>query len=139
MSAPASPSDKNWALFIHLSTFLTFVVPVLGLFAPILFWIAKRRESEFLDDQGREASNFTLTCFVAGVVLVIGGTVLLLALKGQGLENADPLALAGGGVAYYILFILLGLFWLVGSIMAALKASAGERFRHKFVIRFFRN
>ncbi len=34
-----------------------------------------------------------------------------------------------------ILGVILGIVWLVGSILGAIKASEGQRFRHRFTLR----
>ncbi|MBI3541782.1 MAG: DUF4870 domain-containing protein [Deltaproteobacteria bacterium] len=130
-----SSSERNWALFIHLSTFFTFVVPMLGYFAPILFWTVKRKESAFLDDQGREAANFVVSCFIFTVGAVVVGTVALLAAKNGLSTETDPLAFAATAGIYYVLLLAIGAFWLISTIVAAVKASSGIRYRHPLILR----
>ena len=67
-----SAEHRQWAMFIHLSQFAGYVVPLAGLVVPIILWQMKKDESEFIDENGRMAVNWIMTEFVfliAGIAL----------------------------------------------------------------------
>lgn len=102
-----SQEERTMALLCHLLGFLTSVV------GPLILWMIKKDESTFIDDQGKEALNFQITMLIGYVVtgaltMVFIGCLLL------------PIVL---------------LVDLVFSIMAAMKANQGERYRYPFAIR----
>ena len=82
--------------------------------APLVVWLIKREDDPYIDEQGKEAVNFQLTMMLsffaaALLIFVVVGIVLL------------P---------------LLGIFDVVMTIVAGLKAANGEAFRYPFAIRF---
>ena len=101
--------ERTYALLLHLSP---FVAPIFG---PLIMWLIKRGESDFIDHHGKEAMNFGLTMVIAVIVsvvlvFVLVGILLLLALSAVG---------------------------LIFPIIAAVAANRGERYRYPGVIRFF--
>ena len=106
--------ERDWAMFCHLSSLLDYVLPPAGIVTPIILWSMKRHESEFIDDQGREAINFTLSCLLYFLISI----VLCFVLIG------------------FVMLIALGIFELVACVMAAVQASRGERYRYPLTIRF---
>jgi uncharacterized Tic20 family protein len=121
--------------------FLGFVIPILGFLAPVLFWAIKRRDSEFLARQGREAGNLALTSLGATFVLgaLASAGVIYFQLNAKSSEGgADTLFLMVGAGLFYLLFAVINLRWWIVSIMAAVKASAGEQVTHAAIIRFLK-
>ena len=104
-----SSDDRTYALLLHLSS---FVAPVLG---PLVMWLIKRNESDFIDHHGQEAMNFALTMLIAVIVSV----VLIFVLVG------------------ILLLFALSIAGLVMPILAAIAAQRGEHYRYPAVIRFF--
>jgi uncharacterized Tic20 family protein len=76
----------------------------------------------FVDDQAKEALNFNITVAIASLVLLVFSVLTL----GIGLVLAIPL------------WIIIGIFWLVFTIMAGVKANAGERYRYPFALRLIK-
>ncbi len=101
--------DKTWGMLAHLSYFLTFVIGV-SCIAPLVIWIIKKDESEFIEDQAKEALNFQLSAFIVSLVLIV--TVC-----------ASPL----------LLVVLI--MSIVYSIQAGMAANRGERFRYPYTFR----
>src|SRR3546814_18660413 len=73
----------------------------------------------FVDDQAKEALNFNIT------VAIIFFALFLLTL----------LTLGIGALLTVPLMILVGVAWLVFTIIAAMKANQGERYRYPFTLR----
>jgi uncharacterized protein len=112
--AGASKDERNLAMFAHLSAFAWLIFPPGGnVVAPLLVWLTQREKSAFAADQSLEALNFNLTVFLAGIACGL-------------------LCIVGIGV---FLSIILGIVWLIGTIIGAIRASEGQRFRHRFTLR----
>ena len=105
-------SDKdawNLVLLCHLGG-------LLGFLPPLIIWLLKKDDSPLIDEQGKEATNFQLTmliCFIASWILFI---VFI-------------------GI---ILLPIVGIFDLVMIILAAVKASKGEKYHYPLAIRFLK-
>ena len=107
------PTDDE-RLFSMLIYVLSFPFPILG---PLIIWLLKRDQSEFVDYHGKEYFNFFVSYFIYGII----STILIILLVG------------------IILYIILGIMALVLTIIAAVKAFQGERYRFPLVIRFIRH
>jgi uncharacterized Tic20 family protein len=106
--------ERTWGMLAHLAAFGLFIVPFGGnLLGPLLVWLLKREQSNFIADQGRESLNFNISVFLAGIVC--------------------------GLLVYVLIGILLGavlfIFWLVMTIVAGIRASEGIRYRYPFSLR----
>ncbi len=107
--------DRFWASCCHLSAFAGFFLPFIGHFvAPIIIWLLKRHDSEFIDKQGKEAMCFQLSVTLYGII----GILLIPFLIG------------------YFLLLILFMFWIVLVIVAAIKANDGLNFRYPLCIHF---
>ena len=86
MAETPSSDERTQAMLAHLSMIL------LGIIGPLIFWLIGKDKSAFIDDQGKEALNFSIigtiasivTCGIAWIAMaifaVIGG---LAANKGE--------------------------------------------------------
>ena len=92
--------ERMWAMILHLSQFAYFVVPVVGVVAPIVIWQIKKDEYESLDIHGRIVTNWLITAFAAccvfvplsfiivGIPLLIGLTIAHVAFASIGAIKA---------------------------------------------------
>jgi uncharacterized Tic20 family protein len=122
-----SHEERQWALFAHLSALLggllTGAFAGLGCFiGPLVIWLVKKDTMPFVDDQAKEALNFNITLAIVGLVLLL----LTLVTFGFGALLAVPVG------------ILVGIAWLVLTIIAAVKANEGERYRYPFALRLIK-
>jgi len=53
--------ERIWSLLCHLLALLSVVVPFGNIIAPLLIWLAKKKESAFIDHHGKESLNFQIT------------------------------------------------------------------------------
>ena len=115
---------KNWAVACHLAALAGLIFFPLFIFAAIfgslVVWLLKRNDYEYVDVHGKAALNFQIT--VVAIVLVI--SVLISTVLGS-------------------LFVELfhAYMWVVAvvwTIVAAIKASNGKRYRYPLTIRFLR-
>ncbi|HTH68407.1 DUF4870 domain-containing protein [Rhodanobacter sp. T12-5] len=125
----APPADqRQWAMFAHLSALLGAILT--GAFGggwgcfigPLIIWLVKKDTMPFVDDQGKEALNFNITVAIAFVILLL----LTVMTLGIGLVIAIPL------------WIIIGIAWLVFTIIAAIKANEGVRYRYPFTLRLIK-
>ena len=66
-------TDVNmWSMFIHLSQFCGYVIPLAGLIVPIVLWQIKKSDSEIIDKHGKIVVNWILT----GIPLILALAVL---------------------------------------------------------------
>lgn len=105
--------ERQWAMLAHLSALLGFVFPLGNVIGPLVVWLVKRDQFPLVRDQGREALNFQITISMYMVVAFI----LVFALVGFALMPA------------------VAIFSLVMTIIAAVRANAGERYRYPLTLR----
>ena len=105
------PKDvANLAMLAHL------LGALVGFLGPLILWVVKKDEHEFIDDQSKEALNFQLTlliCYFGAIVIVVLSCYVIL------FAPLVPYALQ-----------------LIFGIMGAVSASKGERYRYPMTIRF---
>lgn len=120
---------RTWAMLCHLSALVGLFGNGLGfIVGPLIVWLIKRSDHPFIDDQGREALNFQLTVFILAAVAALVMVLLVLTMAGRtsmGLMLAIVVALSILAVADVVL-----------TVIASVKANAGERYRYPFAIRF---
>jgi hypothetical protein len=105
--------ERTWGMVAHLAALAFFVLPFGNILGPLVVWLAKRDHSTFIALHAKEALNFNITC-------LLGALVCCLLLQ-------------------FSIGILLGavlfVFWLVMTIIAALKANEGAAYRYPFTVR----
>lgn len=119
--APTAQSgdERTWALLGHLSAFSAFITGIGCVVGPLIVWLIKRDTLPFAADQAKEALNFNITLLIASIVLILVTVFTLF-------------------IAAFItipLGILLGIAWLVLTIIAAMKANEGVAYRYPFTLR----
>jgi uncharacterized Tic20 family protein len=100
-------------MIAHLSAFVGVVIPLGNIIAPLVIWLVKRDQSPFVADHAREALNFNITVGIAAIVC----TVLVIVLIG------------------FVLWVALAIYWLVMTIVAAIKANEGVTYRYPLTLR----
>ncbi|HEV7489945.1 MAG TPA: DUF4870 domain-containing protein [Rhodanobacteraceae bacterium] len=117
--APTVSDERTWAMLGHLSALSAFITGIGCVLGPLLVWLIKRDTLPFAGEQAKEALNFNITVIIAAVALWLFTIITL----GIGLLITVPAC--------------LGLFvaWLVLTIIAAVKANAGEHYRYPFTLR----
>ena len=128
MAGAPSAEERQWAMFAHLSALLgALLTGVWGggwgcFIGPLVIWLVKKDTMPFVNDQGKEALNFNITVAIAFVVLFL----LSVMTFGIGLIIAIPL------------WIIIGIGWLVCTIIAAIKANEGVLYRYPFTLRLIK-
>jgi len=118
-SAGGAPTEKErtWGMLAHLSALVGLVVPMIGnVLGPLFVSLARGDQSPFVAAHAKEALNFNITVTLAAVVC----GVLMLVFVG------------------FLLLCALFIFWLVMTLVAAIRASEGAAYRYPFALRFIR-
>jgi uncharacterized Tic20 family protein len=116
MTQDMTQDDRTWGMLAHLAAFAFFICPFGNVIGPLIIWLVKRDQSEFVADQGREALNFnisvTLAALVCGALVFVSIGILM-------------------GVALFIV-------WLAMTIVAGIRAGEGVRYRYPFTLRLIK-
>ena len=121
-AAPEAPTgvptaeDKQWGLFAHLSSLAGLIIPFGNILGPLIIWQVKKDSLPFAADQGKEALNFNITIAIAAII----SGLLTLVLIG------------------FLLLPLVGLAWMIFTIIGAMKANNGEAYRYPFALRLIK-
>ncbi|KAF1716567.1 DUF4870 domain-containing protein [Pseudoxanthomonas wuyuanensis] len=111
-------------MFAHLSALAALFTGGLGgVVGPLIIWLIKKDTLPFVNDQGKEALNFNITVLIAIVALCIVGTILMIVLI---------------GFLFFLLAGVVGIAWLVLTIIATIKASNGEAYRYPLTLRLIK-
>ena len=122
------PQERQWAMFAHLSALLGGLLTAawggsLGCFiGPLVIWLVKKDTMPFVDDQAKEALNFNITVGIIFLVLFL----MTIFTLGIGLIITGPL------------FVIVGLSWVVFTIIAGIKANEGVAYRYPLTLRLIK-
>ena len=108
--------ERTWGMLCHLLALSGFIVPFGSIIGPLIIWLIKKDEMEFVDDQGKESINFQLTMLIAFII----SAILMLVVIG------------------FLLMAILAIFDVVVIIIASIKANDGIRYRYPYAIRFLK-
>ena len=117
MAAMNEKNARTWAMLCHLGGLGVYIIPSVGhIIAPLIFWLIKKDESPFVDDQGKESLNFQISITIYALVALLLTWVII----------------------GFILLPAVGIFDLTMVIIAAVKANSGEKYRYPLCIRFIK-
>lgn len=109
-----SSEERTWGMLSHLLALSGFIgVPFGNILAPLIIWLVKKDQSQFVADQAKESLNFQISLIIYAIV----SGILVLVLIG---------------------FLLLAVVFIGGivlTIIATLKANNGEHYRYPLTIR----
>lgn len=106
----------TWGMLCHLIAFAGFIIPFGNIIGPLVIWLIKKDEFEFVNDQGKESLNFQISMTIYFIVSAIL-TIIVIGI---------------------LLLIGLAIFDLVVLIIATIKANGGEKYRYPLCIRFIK-
>ncbi|HAX93186.1 MAG TPA: DUF4870 domain-containing protein [Bacteroidales bacterium] len=109
-----SESERNWAMLCHLSTFAGYFFPFGGILGPLICWLSRKDESQWVDFNGKQALNFQLSILLYMVLAI-------------------PLVFIIVGIP---ILVFLGFLEVICVVIASVKASKGEEFRYPLSIPF---
>ena len=107
-------SERDWAMFCHLSTFAGYFFPFGGIIGPLICWVSRKDQSEWVNMNGKSALNFQISMLLYTVLLI-------------------PLCFIIVGIP---LLVALGILEIVCVIVASIRAAKGEVFKYPISIPF---
>ncbi len=109
-----SSEERTWGMLSHLLALSGFIgVPFGNILAPLIIWLVKKDQSQFVADQAKESLNFQISLIIYAIV----SGILVLVLIG---------------------FLLLAVIFIGGivlTIIATMKANNGEHYRYPLTVR----
>lgn len=120
-------ADRQWAAGAHAAALgaallTSWIAGIAGAAGALVVWMLVRDKSAFAAEHAKEAINFNLSMFLYAALAV----VLVIFTLGIGLIVALPL------------WVILGVTWIVCTLIAAFKAYDGQPYRYPVTIRLFR-
>ena len=105
---------RLWGMFLHLSVFTGYIVPILGLIAPILIWQIYKETLPLIDEHGRNLMNWLISAFIYAIACGLLSIIVI-------------------GIP---LLIALALLSIIFPIVAGIKANQGVVWKYPFSIQF---
>jgi uncharacterized Tic20 family protein len=117
-----SSDERLWAMLGHLSALSGLLTGGIGnIVGPLIVWQVKKDSLPFAASEAKEALNFNISWLIWSLALGVMTGILMLVFI---------------GVLLIPVLILLGVAWLVLTIIAGLKANEGRAYRYPLTIRF---
>jgi len=112
-----SKDARLWGMLCHLGALAGFIgIPFGHIIGPLVFWLIKRNDFTFVDDQGKQSLNFQITLTILAIISV-------------------PLCLVFIG---YLLLAAIFVCGVVYCVIGAIKANDGYAYRYPFAFRLIK-
>ena len=108
--------ERTWAMLSHFSALCMFIFPFGNILAPLIIWLIKKDEMPFVEDQAKEVLNFQISM----TIYFIGSIILIIILIG------------------IPILIGLGIFNIIITIIAGIKANDGKSYRYPINLRLIK-
>jgi uncharacterized Tic20 family protein len=147
-------SEKKWAAFTHLSTLSQYCFPLGNYVFPLIIWVSKKDESEYLDYNGKHVLNFQLSILLYSLIL---GAIIVPVFIAAFFNNipfyelrqqhhfvieefnfGENIGLMSTGLIAVFLLACLKIVEFFLIIQATIKTANGEEFRYHLTIQFLK-
>ena len=108
-----TPDERTWGGAAHWTALVAGLFGGLSFLGPLIVMLVKGNDSPWIRRQSVESLNFQISIMIYAIV----SAILIIALVGL------------------ILLPIVGIFWLVFTIIGSVKASNGEDYRYPLTIR----
>lgn len=144
MQDSIAAQDRNWAIAAHLSALVAIAgMPFGHILGPLVVYLIKGHESEFVAAHARASLNYQITLSVLAIIAILVGVAVTIGFAVNA-STQSTVDVAGGlgvttvwvavGIAALLILTLSILFIIMGS----LAASEGRLYTYPFAIRFLR-
>ena len=116
MEITPSKDERIWAMLSHFSALCMFIFPFGNILAPLIIWLIKKEEMSFVEDQAKEVLNFQISMTI---YLLISGILCFILI----------------GIPFVI---GLGIFNVIITIIAGIKANDGNSYRYPINLRLIK-
>ena len=96
-----SDDDRTWGILVHAVAFVGFFFPFGNIIGPLIVWAIKKDESQFVDENGKQAVNFQISWTIWLIIAAFSMLILI----------------------GFILLPLVAIAWFVLVIVAIIRAS----------------
>ncbi|HTA37576.1 MAG TPA: DUF4870 domain-containing protein [Candidatus Acidoferrales bacterium] len=148
-AAPLTTEERNWAMAAHLTALVAIIgLPLGHMVGPLVVYLIKYKESEFVAEHARASLNYQITITIAAVIAAIIGfvvfaIVMVTVAAGPSTHGSGTSDAAGIGLialwAFALLviaaFIIVSIIFI---IMGTMAAGAGRPYTYPFAIKFLR-
>ena len=111
------PTERQWGMFTHLAALVGLVgVPFGNVVGPLVIYLIKKDEFEFVAEQGKNVLNFQISWSIIFII----SAILIIAVVG------------------IFLLIGFGIAWLVFVIMGTVAANKGESYKYPLTYKFIK-
>jgi uncharacterized Tic20 family protein len=154
MDSTLTSHDKNVATVLHVASFGKYFFPFGNFILSILLWTIYKKESDYIDHHGKEVINFQLSLLCYKVGATILSIPFFVAFGIKHISTADVFyfnnisinlnegvhffGLSFIGIVIGIGHLLFFAFNITYTIVAAMKANEGERYRYPLTYRFIK-
>ncbi len=107
---------NNWAMFIHLSQFCGYVIPLAGFIVPIVLWQVKKEKSAVIHLHGKIVANCIITVLIILLALYLLSQFLAIKIR---------------------LELILAVVHIAAAIIGGVKANSGEAWPYPFTFKLF--
>lgn len=146
-------ASRNTATLLQLSAFTQYFFPLGNFIFPVIIWSLKKKESDFVDYNGKQAINFQLSLLMYCIVLLAIAVPLFLyrlfntmsftfdsdsdwVLEQFTAGEITGMAAIAMLVGFLLLLIKIGEFILI--LYASVKNSNGENYNFPLTIKFIK-
>lgn len=111
-----SNDERLYGMLCHLLAFAGLVIPLGSVIGPLVIWLIKREQYSYVDAQGKEALNFQVSILIYGII----SSILIVIFIG------------------ILTSIIIGIAWIVLTIIGTLRAYEGRHYQYPLTIRFLK-
>ncbi|HXO17703.1 MAG TPA: DUF4870 domain-containing protein [Candidatus Dormibacteraeota bacterium] len=141
MQTQLATQDRNWAMAAHLSALVAIAgLPFGHILGPLVVYLVKARESEFVAEHARASLNYQITISLLVVVATIVGVAAMfgILIPMSSTSGSTPAGFAVLWICFGIGAVAVLIASLVFIIMGTVAASEGRPYTYPFAIRFLR-
>jgi uncharacterized Tic20 family protein len=143
MQVQIAAQERNWAMAAHLSALVAIAgLPFGHVLGPLVVYLVKGHESEFVGEHARASLNYQITISVFAIVATIVAVAATLGFIVPMSSSSESTTAGFNLAALWIAFAIFVLLALLGSILfiilGTLAASEGRPYTYPFAIRFLR-
>lgn len=119
--------ERNWAMWFHIGVLVLVAITswaagVAGAIAALVVYLLNPLNSPFIREHAREAFNFNATFFLLAVL----GMIVAVITFGLGF------------IVIWPVWVILGIVWVVCTVLAAISAQQGTSYHFPLAIPFLR-
>lgn len=128
--------DRTWGTLVHLGGIIGHALFAAGgnVIGALVIWLIKKNESEFVDQEGKEAVNFQITLAVVTVVIsIVNGIRWGFWSFGRIFNGGDPWRDHLWNLEFFSTVAFGQMIWvlnLIFSILAAIAANKGINYKY---------